>query len=117
MDVRYFIALALLCGSLSAAAPKTDSAIELDFRARLSRSKLASDGIQIHARGGVATLTGHTSVIQHKGTATRMAKSAGANSVVNKIEISEAARQAAAERLASGRQVSRTERRTDRPPS
>ena len=69
-----------------ASAGRTDSQIESDFRMRLGRSKLASDGIQIRVKAGVATLTGKTSVVQHKGSATRMAKSAGAHQVANQIE-------------------------------
>ncbi len=82
-------------------AGRTDSQIESDFRMRLGRSKLASDGIQIRVKAGVATLTGKTSVVQHKGSATRMAKSAGAHQVANQIEISAAAREAAAAKMAA----------------
>jgi len=83
------------------AANRTDSQIESDFRMRLNRSKLSGEGIQIHVKSAVATLTGKTGVIQHKGSATRMAKSAGARQVINQIEISAAARQAAAEKLSA----------------
>ena len=82
----------------AANAGRTDSQIQSDFRMRLGRSKLATDGIQVRVKGGVATLTGKTSIVQHKGSATRMAKSAGAHQVVNQIEISAAARQAAQRR-------------------
>jgi len=82
-------------------AGRTDSQIESDFRMRLGRSKLATDGIQIRVKGGVATLTGKTAVVQHKGSATRMAKSAGAHQVANQIEISAAAREAAAAKMAA----------------
>ena len=85
----------------AANAGRTDSQIESDFRMRLGRSKLASDGIQVRVKGGVATLTGKTSVVQHKGSATRMAKSAGAHQVMNQIEISAAAREAAAAKMAA----------------
>ncbi|MBC8165993.1 MAG: BON domain-containing protein, partial [Bryobacteraceae bacterium] len=81
------------------------SAIELDMRTRLARSKLSTEGIQISVRNGVATLTGRTSVVQRKGTATRMAKSSGATAVVNKIEISEAGKKVAMERMAEGREA------------
>jgi hypothetical protein len=81
----------------------SDSAIEQDLRARLARSKLAARKFQFRVQGGVATLSGRTDVIQHKGIMTRMARSAGARGVVNHIEISEAARAKAAERLESGR--------------
>lgn len=90
-----------------AAGPATralsDSQIEFDLRARLSRSKLASRKFQFRVQGGVATLTGKTDVIQHKGIMTRMAKAAGARTVVNNIEISEAARAKAVARLEAGR--------------
>jgi hypothetical protein len=54
-------------------------------------------------------------VVQHKGTATRMAKTAGAVAVVNHIQISDAAKQKAAANLAKGRrraQVTRGEPRS-----
>jgi hypothetical protein len=47
----------------------------------------------------VAVIEGKTDVIQHKGTATRIARACGAQ-VMNKILISEAARQKAAASLA-----------------
>lgn len=89
----------------STVVPKglSDAQIEQDLRARLSRSKLASRKFQFRVQGGVATLTGRTEIIQHKGIMTRMAKSSGARAVVNNIEISEAARAKAAARLESGR--------------
>jgi hypothetical protein len=114
--VRILSLFLLLATLLSAATPtKSDAAIEADLKARIGRSKLASDGIQVKIQGGVATLTGQTSVIQRKGTATRMAKSAGATAVVNKIQISEQARKKAADHLSSARAGTRSEQRTERP--
>ncbi len=89
---------------LAAAPPSAtkvlpDSQIELDLRTRLSRSKLASRKFQFRVQGGVATLTGRTDVVQHKGIMTRMAKAAGARAVVNNIEVSEAARARSAARF------------------
>lgn len=81
----------------------SDAQIEQDLRARLSRSKLATKKFQFRVQGGVATLDGRTDIIQHKGIMTRMAKAAGARAVVNRIEISDAARRNAAERLETGR--------------
>ena len=81
----------------------SDAQIEQDLRSRISRSKLAAKKFQFRIQGGVATLDGRTDIIQHKGIMTRMAKAAGARAVVNRIEISEAARRNAAERLESGR--------------
>src|SRR5689334_8764344 len=79
-----------------AAAPKaaaahsqaklTDSQLEAAIRARFARSKIDADHFKVHVQGGVATIEGHTDVIQHKGVATRMAKNAGALAVTNKIE-------------------------------
>ncbi len=89
-----------------------DADIERNFRERLARSKLASDKVTISVRGGVATIEGRTEVIQRKGAATRMAKTAGARQVVNKIQLSDEARQKAASNLAKGRrraQVKRSE--------
>ncbi|MDQ2946193.1 MAG: BON domain-containing protein [Acidobacteriota bacterium] len=90
----------------------SDADLEKAIRARFARSKISTNKFTCHVQGGVATLEGHTGVIQHKGTATRLAKSAGAIAVVNKIEISEEAREKAANNLAKGRrraQVTRSD--------
>jgi hypothetical protein len=82
----------------------SDAQIEHDIRARLARSpKISLDHFTVKVQGGIATFEGKTNVIQHKGVATRMAKSAGAKMVVNNIQISDAARKQAADRLAEGR--------------
>jgi len=94
----------------------SDAQIEAAIRVKLAKSKIAADKFQVHVQGGVATLEGRTDVIQHKGTATRMAKSAGALVVNNRIQISDAARQKAAGNLEQGRrraQLKRTDARTD----
>jgi hypothetical protein len=81
-----------------------DSQVERDIRARLARSpKISLDKFTVKVQGGIATFEGKTNVIQHKGVATRMAKAAGAKAVVNNIQISDAARKQAADRLAEGR--------------
>jgi hypothetical protein len=93
-------------------APLTDAELERAIQERFSRSKIAADNFQVRVRAGVATLEGRTDVIQHKGTATRLAKNAGARHVQNKIEVSEQARQKASANLAEGRrrvQVKRSE--------
>ena len=88
----------------AAVAGLTDSQIESDIRLRLNRSpKISLDKFTVKVQGGIATFEGKTNVIQHKGVATRMAKSAGARAVVNRIQISEEARRKAAQRLAAGR--------------
>ncbi len=89
----------------TAVAAIPDAELEKDIRARLARSKLASNNLQVTVRGGVATIEGQVKVVQHKGVATRMAKNAGAKQVVNRIKIDEAARQKAASQLRNGRPV------------
>lgn len=100
----------------AAKAPSSDAAqdaqIEKAIRARFAISKISRNNFQVHVQRGVATLEGHTDVIQHKGTATRLAKTAGAARVVNKIQISQAARDKAMNNLAQGRrraQIKRTQ--------
>ncbi len=61
-------------------------------------------------QGGRATITGATEVLQHKGTATRLARAAGATDVVNKIEPSEAAKNRATGNLAKGRRRAQIKR-------
>ncbi len=79
----------------------SDSQIEATIRAKLAKSqKIGPEGFTVHVKNRIATFEGKTNVIQHKGAATRMAKSAGATTVVNNIRISEEARRKAAERLA-----------------
>lgn len=102
----------------TAAQPKlSDRQIEAAIRAKLAKSpKLGPEKIQVHVQGGVATLEGKTDVVQHKGTATRMAKSAGALAVNNHIQISDAAKQKAAANLETGRrrvQIKRGDARSD----
>ncbi|MGH9559719.1 MAG: BON domain-containing protein [Bryobacteraceae bacterium] len=92
-----------------------DQQIEATINAKLAKSKIGKDGFKVHVQGGVATWEGSTSVVQHKGAATRMAKSAGAVRVVNNIKVSDSARQAASDNLNSGRrrvQVKRSEPRS-----
>ena len=97
----------------------SDAQIEKDIRERFAASKIATDKFEVHVQGGRATITGNTNVLQHKGTATRMARSAGATDVVNKVEPTEEARERAAANLTKGRrraQIKRseTEARSDR---
>lgn len=114
----WFVAIAAAAPAERAARPKTvadDARIEAAIRARFAASKIAANNFTVRVQGGVATIEGRTDVIQHKGTATRLAKRAGATRVVNKIEISQAARDRASNNLAKGRrraQVKRGEART-----
>lgn len=82
---------------------KTDAELERAIRARFAKSKIAVNNFQVRVQGGIATIEGTTSVVQHKGAATRMARGAGAKEVVNKVKISEAARKKAAAQLAHSR--------------
>jgi BON domain len=67
----------------------SDAEIEATIKAKLTKSKIGKEGFQVHVKDGVATWTGTTSIMQHKGAATRMAKAAGAIHVVNNIKVSE----------------------------
>jgi hypothetical protein len=86
-----------------AKSAKSDTAIDQKLRERLSRSKINANHFTFKVQNGTVIWEGKTDVIQHKGAATRMAKSVGARNVVNNIQISEAARQKAAARLEKGR--------------
>jgi hypothetical protein len=92
-----------------------DKQIEEAIRVKLAKSKIGKEGLTVRVQGGVAFWEGSTSVVQHKGSATRMAKTAGAKSVVNNIKVSDAAKQKASENLEQGRrraQIKRSDART-----
>ncbi len=72
----------------------TDAQIEAAIRTKLAKSKIGKDGFRFHVQHGVVTWEGTTNVIQHKGSATRMARTAGALQVVNNIQISSSAKAA-----------------------
>jgi len=102
------------------APPKlSDAQIEAAIRAKFAASKISTNHFQVHVQGGVATLEGRTEIVQHKGTATRLAKTAGAAAVNNRIQVSEAARKKASENLTEGRrraQIKRGEPRSQPDP-
>jgi osmotically-inducible protein OsmY len=99
---RFFAVVSLLACSLGidagtltkshSQAKFSDEEIEATIKAKLAKSKIGQDGLQVHVKNGIATWTGATSVMQHKGAATRMAKTAGAVQVVNNIKISDPAK-------------------------
>jgi len=92
-----------------------DAQIEAQIRAKFAKSKISADHFTVRVQGGVATLEGRTDVVQHKGTATRLARTAGAPSVNNRIQVSEAALTKARKNLEEGRrraQIKRGEVRT-----
>jgi len=93
-----------------------DKAIESAIRVKLAKSKIGQDGFTVRVQGGVAYWEGATGVVQHKGAATRMAKSSGARRVVNNIKISDEAKEKAAGNLEQGRrraQVKRSDPRSE----
>jgi hypothetical protein len=101
----------------AAAQPKlSDVQLEAVIRAKFAKSKIDSDKFTVRVQGGVATIDGNTDVVQHKGTATRMCKTAGAVAVNNRVKVSDAAKQKAAGNLADGRrrvQVKRGDARSE----
>ncbi len=99
-----------------ARASASDAQIETAIRAKLAKSKISTDKFTVHVQGGVATLEGRTDVLQHKGVATRLAKSGGAVAVKNNIVVSEAAKAKARGNLEEGRrrvQIKRGDARSD----
>jgi osmotically-inducible protein OsmY len=100
----------------SKAAPRlTDQQLEAKIRGKFAASKSAPT-FKVRVQGGVAIIDGRTDVIQHKAAATRMARTAGAVAVDNRVEVSEAARKKAAGNLEEGRrrvQVKRGEARDE----
>jgi len=87
-----------------------DVQIESNIRTRLAKSVIGKDGFTVRVQGGVAYWDGTTNVVQHKGAATRMAKSAGAKKVVNNIKIGDDAKQKAAGNLEQGRRRAQVKR-------
>ena len=77
----------------------TDAQLDAAIRAKLAKSKIGKDGFKFKVQRGVVTWEGTTNVVQHKGSATRMARSAGAVQVVNNIQVSAAAKARAAGNL------------------
>ena len=100
-----FLAVVCLFVGTSFAAPATprtvttkttqtlpDSQIEATIRVKLAKSKIGKDGFRFKVAHGIVTWEGSTNVVQHKGSATRMARAAGAVQVVNNIQVSAAAK-------------------------
>jgi len=81
------------------AATPSDSQIDATIRAKLAKSKIGKDGFRFKVQRGVVTWEGNTDVAQHKGSATRMAKSAGAVEVINNIQVSASGKAKAASSL------------------
>jgi cell division protein FtsX len=81
------------------AAAIPDSQIDATIRTKLAKSKIGKDGFKFHVQRGVVTWEGTTNVVQHKGSATRMAKAAGATQVINNIAVSASAKAKASANL------------------
>ncbi len=93
----------------------TDAEIQSRIQAKLAKSKIGRNGFRFSTSGGVTTIEGKANVVQHKGAATRLAKTAGARAVINNIQISEEAKQKARANLKSGKrraQIKRGDPRT-----
>ena len=88
----------------------SDAQIEQTIRAKFAKSKIAADKFTVKVQGGVATIEGKSDVVQHKGTATRLAKTGGAVAVVNKIQLSQAAKDKANKNLEKGRRRAQIKR-------
>jgi hypothetical protein len=69
-----------------------DAQIEAIIRTKLAKSKIGKDGFTFRVQRGVVTWEGSTNVMQHKGSATRMARTAGAAQVINNIQVSATAK-------------------------
>lgn len=93
-----FTAVLLSFNGLAATVPHnngvrlSDAEIEAKIKTKLAKSKIGKDGITVHVKNGIAFWQGTTNVMQHKGAATRMARTAGAVQVVNNIKLSDSAR-------------------------
>jgi hypothetical protein len=86
----------------------TDGQILAVIRAKLVKSKVSTDRFTVTVQNGIATFEGKTSVVQHKGVATRIARSSGAVAVQNHIQISDEAKARAVAKLKGSDTVSAT---------
>ena len=94
----------------------SDTQLEAIIRAKFAKAKINADKFTVRVQGGVATVDGKTDVVQHKGSATRMCKTAGAIAVNNRVRVSDAAKQKAAGNLEEGRrrvQIKRGDARSE----
>lgn len=98
------VALLLILTVAAFTAPP-DSVVEAAIRAKFAKSKISTNNFRVSVKSGVALLEGKTDVPQHKGVATRLARTGGAREVVNKIQIGEAARKKLSDRLQKARET------------
>jgi osmotically-inducible protein OsmY len=98
--------------------PQTpDGVIEHRIQAKFAKSKINAEHFIVSVHSGVATIDGKTNVIQHKGVATRLAKSSGAIVIRNRIQVSDEARAKAAARLSGNKEDTEIARATVIQPS
>ncbi|MBZ2184744.1 MAG: BON domain-containing protein [Bryobacter sp.] len=83
----YCIWVLWLSMALWAGGGEDDAGIEARLKSKLTRSKLRGDGLQYRVKDGVVEWTGKVGTPQRKGAATRMARSAGARKVLNRIMV------------------------------
>ena len=74
-------------------SPVSDVQLESTIRTKLSKSKIGKDGFRFHVQRGIVTWEGNTLIGQHKGAATRMARTSGAVQVINNIKVSNAGKE------------------------
>ena len=72
---------------------RSDAEINTMLKAKLARSKIGADGFKFSVQGGIVYIDGRTEIPQHKGAATRMARTSGAKAVVNRIVVGDGAKQ------------------------
>ena len=68
-------------------APVSDAQLEATIKTKLNKSKIGKDGFHFKVQRGVVTWEGTTNIGQHKGAATRMARSSWAVQVINNIKV------------------------------
>lgn len=89
------LAIGLILPAMGASTPTRpaqtmhvdDMQLESTIRAKLAKSKIGKDGFRFKVARGVVTWEGSTIIPQHKGAATRMARTAGAVQVINNIQV------------------------------
>lgn len=80
-------AAVLAVWQVSLAEVSADQKLVSRIQAKFARSKLREDRFIVKLDGDQVILEGRTPVPQHKGVATRLARSAGAKNVINRIQI------------------------------
>jgi hypothetical protein len=91
---RFLVLFIAALAALAQVPPQptsTDAQIEAQLHDRLTKSVIGKDGFVAKVKAGIVYWEGTTTVAQHKGAATRMAKSSGARRVVNNIKVNKKA--------------------------